>query len=134
MLFFCIVLLFIKIFLCFMQAFIIASTSTSEEMLQWYREHVVWTDEKLKLKLLKKGILTRIYAPMVIIQELREAGVFTSVVTSAHMSFSNKSSISRESSSSHATVRKVLEFDDTDDLVGESKVDSAVLPQSPPSV
>lgn len=113
-----------------MQAFIIASTSTSEEMLQWYREHVVWTDEKLKLKLLKKGILTRIYAPMVIIQELREAGVFTSVVTSAHMSFSNKSSISRESSSSHATVRKVLEFDDTDDLVGESEVDSAVPPPS----
>ncbi|CAN7062914.1 unnamed protein product [Brassica rapa subsp. trilocularis] len=124
---------------CFMlefdrSAFIIASTSTSEEMLQWYREHVVWTDEKLKLKLLKEGILTRIYAPMVIIQELREAGVFTSVVTSAHMSFSNKSSITRESSSSQATVRKVLEFDDTDDLVCESKVDSAVPPQSPPSV
>ncbi|KAF3559697.1 hypothetical protein F2Q69_00017818 [Brassica cretica] len=49
------------------------------------------------------------------------------------MSFSNNSSITRESSSSHATVRKVLEFDDTDDLVGESKVDSAVPPQSPPS-
>ncbi|KAF8088362.1 hypothetical protein N665_0544s0012 [Sinapis alba] len=120
---------------CFMldfdrSAFIIASTSTSEEMLQWYREHVVWTDEKLKLKLLKKGILTRIYAPMVIIQELREAGVFTSVVTSAHMSFSNNSSITRESSSK-ATVRKVLEFDD---LVGESKAESALPPQSPPSV
>ncbi|CAF2299077.1 unnamed protein product [Brassica rapa] len=124
---------------CFMlefdrSAFIIASTSTSAEMLQWYREHVVWTDEKLKLKLLKEGILTRIYAPMVIIQELREAGLFTSVVTSAHMSFSNNSSITRESSSSQATVRKVLEFDDTDDIVGESKVDSAVPPQSPPSV
>ncbi|XP_018479973.2 glycosyltransferase-like At2g41451 [Raphanus sativus] len=126
---------------CFMlqfdrSAFIIASTSTSEEMLQWYREHVVWTDEKIKLKLLKKGILTRIYAPMVIIQELREAGVFTSVVNSAHMSFSNNSSITRESSSSQATVRKVLEFDiDTDDLVGESKAElAAVPPQSPPSV
>ncbi|KAG5402352.1 hypothetical protein IGI04_016959 [Brassica rapa subsp. trilocularis] len=42
--------------------------------------------------------------------------------------------ITRESSSSQATVRKVLEFDDTDDLVCESKVDSAVPPQSPPSV
>ncbi|KAJ0259390.1 hypothetical protein HA466_0057510 [Hirschfeldia incana] len=118
-------------------AFIIASTSTSEEMLQWYREHVVWTDEKIKLKLLKKGILTRIYAPMVIIQELREAGVFSSVVTSAHMSFSNKSSIlTRESSSSQATVRKVLEFyDETDDLIGEYKAESVALPpQSPPSV
>lgn len=30
-----------------------------------YREHVVWTDDTLKLKLLRKGILTRIYAPMV---------------------------------------------------------------------
>ncbi|EFH56190.1 predicted protein [Arabidopsis lyrata subsp. lyrata] len=55
---------------CFMlefdrAAFIIASTSTSEEMLQWYREKVVWTDENLILKLLRKGILTRIYAPMV---------------------------------------------------------------------
>ncbi|CAH8385398.1 unnamed protein product [Eruca vesicaria subsp. sativa] len=123
---------------CFMlefdrDAFIIASTSTSEEMLQWYREHVVWTDEKLKLKLLKKGILTRIYAPMVIIQELREAGVFSSVVTSAHMSFSNNSSnIARKSSSSfQATVRKVLEFDD---LVDESKAESALPPQYPPSV
>ncbi|KAJ4904043.1 Glycosyltransferase-like [Raphanus sativus] len=72
----------------------------------------------------------------VIIQELREAGVFTSVVNSAHMSFSNNSSITRESSSSQATVRKVLEFDiDTDDLVGESKAElAAVPPQSPPSV
>lgn len=49
----------------YLQAFIIASTSTSEEMLQWYRERVVWTDENLILKLLRKGILTRIYAPMV---------------------------------------------------------------------
>lgn len=81
----------------------------------------------------KKGYY---YHSQVIIQELREAGVFTSVVNSAHMSFSNNSSITRESSSSQATVRKVLEFDiDTDDLVGESKAElAAVPPQSPPSV
>lgn len=30
-----------------------------------YREHVVWGDKDLRLKLLRKGILTRIYAPMV---------------------------------------------------------------------
>ncbi|OAP11033.1 hypothetical protein AXX17_AT2G38690 [Arabidopsis thaliana] len=88
---------------CFMldfdrAAFIIASTSTSEEMLQWYRERVVWTDDNLILKLLRKGILTRIYAPMVIIQELREAGVFSSVVTSAHMSLSKNRSNSSTSS------------------------------------
>ncbi|VVB03014.1 unnamed protein product [Arabis nemorensis] len=121
---------------CFMlefdrAAFIIASSSTSEEMLQWYREKVVWTDEKLKLKLLRRGVLTRIYEPMVIIQALREAGVFTSVVTSAHMSTSmnrnnnnsSNSSITREST--QATTRKMLEFN----LDDESQ---AVPPQSPP--
>ncbi|ESQ44351.1 hypothetical protein EUTSA_v10006445mg [Eutrema salsugineum] len=125
---------------CFMlefdrAAFIIASTASSEEMLQWYREHVVWTDEKLKLKLLRKGILTRIYAPMVIIQELREAGVFSSVVTSAHMSLSkdgnnSSSTLSSTRESSQATGRRrVLEAHL--DLDNESQA-SAIPPQSPP--
>lgn len=30
-----------------------------------YHEHIVWDDKDIKLKLLRKGILTRIYAPMV---------------------------------------------------------------------
>lgn len=30
-----------------------------------YRQHVVWTDKELNLKLMRKGLLTRIYAPMV---------------------------------------------------------------------
>ncbi|KAL9832671.1 Glycosyltransferase-like protein [Arabidopsis thaliana] len=127
---------------CFMlefdrAAFIIASTASSEEMLQWYREHVVWTDEKLKLKLLRKGILTRIYAPMVIIQELREAGVFSSVVIAAHKSPSKNSStadstsgITRESSQ-ETGKRRVLEFHL--DVDGESQA-SAVPPQSPPGL
>ncbi|XP_010557838.1 PREDICTED: glycosyltransferase-like KOBITO 1 [Tarenaya hassleriana] len=73
---------------CFMlefdrSAFIIASTATGEEMLNWYRAHVVWGDKEMKLKLLRKGILTRIYAPMVIIQALKESGVFNSVISSA---------------------------------------------------
>ncbi|KAK5804058.1 hypothetical protein PVK06_031707 [Gossypium arboreum] len=29
-----------------------------------YREHVVWGDKDLRLKLLRKGILTRKYTPM----------------------------------------------------------------------
>ncbi|KAJ0246766.1 Glycosyltransferase-like [Hirschfeldia incana] len=124
---------------CFMlefdrAAFIIASTASSEEMLQWYREHVVWTDQTLKLKLLRKGILTRIYAPMVIIQELREAGVFSSVVNSAHMSLNNSSSvsISRESSQQVTTgMRRVLEAHI--DLDTESQA-SAIPPQSPPGL
>jgi hypothetical protein len=30
-----------------------------------YNERVVWTDKQLNLKLLRKGVLTRIYTPMV---------------------------------------------------------------------
>jgi hypothetical protein len=55
---------------CFMldfdrAAFIIASTASEEEMLRWYNERVVWNDKQLNLKLLRKGVLTRIYTPMV---------------------------------------------------------------------
>ncbi|KAL6495739.1 Glycosyltransferase-like KOBITO 1 [Orobanche gracilis] len=91
---------------CFMlefdrSAFIIASTATEEEMLTWYRERVVWADQTLNLKLLRKGILTRIYAPMTIIQGLRESGIFASVIASAQGSLSKgKSSASTESSNS----------------------------------
>ncbi|CAH9062619.1 unnamed protein product [Cuscuta europaea] len=73
---------------CFMldfdrDAFIIASTATEEEMLQWYNEHVVWNDGELKQKLLKNGMLVRIHTPMVIIQNMRESGVFSSVISKA---------------------------------------------------
>ncbi|KAL6963342.1 hypothetical protein U1Q18_047225 [Sarracenia purpurea var. burkii] len=66
-----------------LQAFIIASTATEEEMLHWYRERIVWNDKALNSKLLKKGILTRIYTPMVIVQGLRGSGIFTSVIADA---------------------------------------------------
>ncbi|XP_010505925.2 PREDICTED: glycosyltransferase-like At2g41451 [Camelina sativa] len=117
---------------CFMlefdrAAFIIASTSTSEEMLQWYRERVVWTDENMILKLLRKGILTRIYTPMVIIQELKEAGVFSSVVTSAH----NSSTSGITKKSPQANTRRLLEFDLDG---GDSQAASAIPPQSSPSL
>ncbi|XP_009116427.1 glycosyltransferase-like At3g57200 [Brassica rapa] len=122
---------------CFMlefdrAAFIIASTASSEEMLQWYREHVVWTDDTLKLKLLRKGILTRIYAPMVIIQELREAGVFSSVVTSAHMSLNNSSTVSISRESSQMTGRRRV-LESHLDIDSESQA-SAIPPQSPPGL
>ncbi|KAG8363672.1 hypothetical protein BUALT_Bualt19G0046800 [Buddleja alternifolia] len=95
---------------CFMldfdrAAFIIASTATEEEMLNWYREHVVWTDRTLNLKLLRKGILTRIYAPMTIIQSLRESGAFLSVIASARESLpGGKFLATSESSNSTAAV------------------------------
>ncbi|XP_052171128.1 glycosyltransferase-like KOBITO 1 [Diospyros lotus] len=139
---------------CFMlefdrAAFIIASTATEEEMLAWYREHVVWTDKAVNTKLLRKGILTRIYAPMAIIQGLRESGVFSSVISSAPTSLSKdkflasieSSNSSRaaasqslpsrkmgRSSESHATARKVLETAAT--VLHEV----AVPPLSPPGM
>ncbi|GFP92430.1 glycosyltransferase-like kobito 1 [Phtheirospermum japonicum] len=139
---------------CFMlefdrAAFIIASTATEDEMLTWYRERVVWTDKTLNLKLLRKGILTRIYAPMTIVQGLRESGVFASVITSAQGSISkDKFLASIESSNStraaesvsltsrkmgrnsesRSTARKTLEADTHNDILHEL----AVPPLSPP--
>ncbi|PWZ52482.1 Glycosyltransferase-like KOBITO 1 [Zea mays] len=42
-------------------AFIIASTTTEEEMRNWYQELVAWTDRDTNLKLLRKDVLTHIY-------------------------------------------------------------------------
>ncbi|XWS07573.1 hypothetical protein CRYUN_Cryun41cG0000500 [Craigia yunnanensis] len=137
---------------CFMlefdrSAFIIASTATEEEMLNWYREHVVWGKKDLRLKLLRKGILTRIYAPMAIIQGLRESGVFSSVVATAPTTLSrDKFLASVDSSNSsravpymafasrkigrsreqRASARKVLEIE------ASAAHEAAVPPLSPP--
>ncbi|KAM5558617.1 glycosyltransferase-like [Rosa sericea] len=131
-------------------AFIIASTATQDEMLSWYRERIVWTDKALNLKLLRKGILTRIYAPMIIIQGLRESGVFSSVIASAVKVTLSKdqfllsvesSNSSRETTygaitsrkigktfDSQATARKFLEFR------ANTSHPLAVAPLSPPGL
>ncbi|KAK8483046.1 hypothetical protein V6N12_044912 [Hibiscus sabdariffa] len=134
---------------CFMlefdrSAFIIASTATEEEMLHWYRDHVVWNNEALNLKLLKWGVFTRIYSPMAIIQGLRESGVFSSVVQSAQAILSQDKSSSVENSNSssnrpgtdssrkiggeesQATIRRILEMNDN------FSGDSAIPPLPPP--
>ncbi|KAK9005789.1 hypothetical protein V6N11_043209 [Hibiscus sabdariffa] len=132
---------------CFMlefdrSAFIIASTATEEEMRRWYRDHVVWNNKALNLKLLKWGVFTRIYSPMAIIQGLRESGVFSSVVQSARVILSQDKSSSVESSNSssnkpgtvssrtgeesQATVRRILEIND------KFSGDSAIPPLPPP--
>ncbi|KAK6227706.1 hypothetical protein QQP08_004319 [Theobroma cacao] len=139
---------------CFMlefdrAAFIIASTATEEEMLNWYREHVVWGEKDLRLKLLRKGILTRIYAPMAIIQGLRESGVFSSIIATAPTTLSrDKFLASVDSSNSsravpsvsfasrkigrsrehQASARKVLEIEASADH------EAAVPPLSSPSM
>ncbi|GLT71016.1 hypothetical protein SLA2020_430610 [Shorea laevis] len=93
---------------CFMlefdrSAFIIASTATEEEMLRWYRERIVWTDKELNVKLLRKGILTRIYAPTVIIQGLRESGIFSSVIISAMQTSESKDNFLKSIESSNSS-------------------------------
>ncbi|KAA0034054.1 glycosyltransferase-like KOBITO 1 [Cucumis melo var. makuwa] len=139
---------------CFMlefdrAAFIVASTATQEEMRNWYQEHVVWGDKDIKIKLLKKGILTRINAPMVIIQGLRESGIFDSVIASASATQSKDkflSSITSSNSSKavasqslpsrrlgrsknyQATARKALKID------ANKWHEYAVPPQSPPGI
>ncbi|GAB4851682.1 hypothetical protein Ancab_031086 [Ancistrocladus abbreviatus] len=137
---------------CFMlefdrAAFIIASTATEEEMLHWYQEHVVWMNKDLKLKLLRKGILTRIYTPMVIIQGLKESGVFSSVIASGQEAVSkgNSSSIENKSAGEvnrgkissrkiggsqefHATARRILDIEELESHT------PAVPPLSPPTL
>ncbi|XP_035839409.1 glycosyltransferase-like KOBITO 1 [Helianthus annuus] len=49
-------------------------------MLSWYREHVVWTDKALNMKLMRKGILTRIHAPMVSSSSVKNSLKFTILV------------------------------------------------------
>nr|ACF85181.1 unknown [Zea mays] len=139
---------------CFMldfdrAAFIIASTASEEEMLRWYNERVVWTDKQLNLKLLRKGVLTRIYTPMTIVQSLRESGVFTSAITAGQPAVNAKLSPKEtnaqsqnvtapgnmtrvvRSTDSKASGRKILQ---AVDLAFSDTNVTAVPPLSPPSL
>ncbi|KAF8728244.1 hypothetical protein HU200_018836 [Digitaria exilis] len=140
---------------CFMldfdrAAFIIASTASEEEMLRWYNERVVWNDKQLNLKLLRKGVLTRIYTPMAIVQGLRESGVFTSVIASGQPSVNEKllrmktdaqgQNVTKpgnlptkqiRSSDSTASARKILQ---AAELAFRDRDVTAVPPLSPPGL
>ncbi|KAL6906298.1 hypothetical protein ACP4OV_003899 [Aristida adscensionis] len=140
---------------CFMldfdrQAFIIASTASEEEMLRWYNERVVWNDKQLNLKLLRKGVLTRIYAPMAIVQGLRESGVFTSAIAAGQTAVNDKLSLKKKiivqsknvtrpgnvsikliSANSGVSARKMLQI--VEPSVQTTDV-AAVPPLSPPSL
>lgn len=101
---------------CFMlefdrAAFIIASTATEEEMRSWYKDRVVWSDKELNLKLMRKGLFTRIYAPMVIIQGLRESGVFSNALAAAGKSSHHQpsASVSHPPQKSNSTSQSVLQ-------------------------
>ncbi|MCL7038887.1 hypothetical protein MKW94_021207 [Papaver nudicaule] len=145
---------------CFMlefdrAAFIIASTATEEEMRRWYHEHIVWSDKALNMKLMRKGILTRIYAPMAIIQGLRESGAFRSVIETSlskeslllssnktrnssgnHVASSESTLSSRKMGKitvSQATVRKVLQIASNDTFASYYAA-GAIPPLSPPGL
>ncbi|XP_050883267.1 glycosyltransferase-like KOBITO 1 isoform X2 [Lathyrus oleraceus] len=114
---------------CFMldfdrAAFIIASTATEEEMLQWYREHIVWTDKALTMKLIRKGILSRIYAPMVIMQSLRESGVFSSVIAKAAQTTTSKDKFLKSVESSNSTRN------DRSEMISSRKIDAGGVSQT----
>ncbi|CAH2054510.1 unnamed protein product [Thlaspi arvense] len=105
-----------------------------------YREHVVWGDKEVKMKLLRKGILTRIYSPMVVIQALKESGVFSSVVSSASTNLSKKKFLAsmHKSNSSRSTASGSLPSKESESqgisarhLLG---IESAVPPLSPPGM
>jgi hypothetical protein len=119
-------------------AFIIASTATEEEMRHWYRDRIVWTDKDLNLKLMRKGLLTRIYAPMVIVQGLKEAGVFSNALASGHAvlekSISKEQFLSSMSNTSitNSSVAQTVENKDGDknqaklmEKVGEGETQAA---------
>uniref|UniRef100_A0A0D9UYP4 Glycosyltransferase family 92 protein n=1 Tax=Leersia perrieri TaxID=77586 RepID=A0A0D9UYP4_9ORYZ len=93
-------------------AFIIASTATEEEMRNWFREHVLWNDKDTNLKLLRKGVMTRIYAPMATHKEKQ-----------SNMGLPNITQSSGDPLK--ATVRKILEMVDAQE--------EAMPPLSPPS-
>ncbi|URE38425.1 hypothetical protein MUK42_17024 [Musa troglodytarum] len=123
----------------------------TKEDVKRYNEHVVWTDKRLNLKLLRKGILTRIYAPMAIVQALRESGVLSSAIAAAQVpseeklnspnqNLQNKTSALPDLSvgaskkartrgsenTSQATARKIMEV--------AGGTESAVPPLSPPGL
>uniref|UniRef100_A0A0D9XMZ8 Glycosyltransferase family 92 protein n=1 Tax=Leersia perrieri TaxID=77586 RepID=A0A0D9XMZ8_9ORYZ len=139
---------------CFMldfdrAAFIIASTASEEEMLRWYNERVVWNDKQLNLKLLRKGVLTRIYTPMAIVQGLRESGVFTSSIAASQSLVNDKVSLKENNAlnrngtkiekvsrkfitvNSQASARKILQAVEP---TGRDSNVYAVPPLSPPSL
>ncbi|KAG8095578.1 hypothetical protein GUJ93_ZPchr0012g22230 [Zizania palustris] len=70
-----------------------AGPTSSTRPPQRYNERVVWNDKQLNVKLLRKGVLTRIYTPMAIVQGLRESGVFTSYIAAAQSLVNDKVSL-----------------------------------------
>ncbi|XP_011075612.1 glycosyltransferase-like KOBITO 1 [Sesamum indicum] len=114
---------------CFMldfdrYAFMIASTGTEEQMLKWYREHVVWTDRGVNLKLLSEGVFTRIHTPMVIIQSLKESGVFSSAIASAQESAISDDKLLTSSGTGSAKRSGGVE----NEIVSESTMNYTITP------
>lgn len=50
---------------CRVQAFLAASLKTDEELFQWFKERLVWSDPDVVDGLVKNGLFIRAYAPQV---------------------------------------------------------------------
>ncbi|KAK8570779.1 hypothetical protein V6N13_103183 [Hibiscus sabdariffa] len=112
-------------------AFIIASTATEEEMLHWYREHVVWTDKELTSKLLRKGILTRIYAPMATQTTVSKDKSLSSVESSNSSRLDEPGIVSSRQigvKESTVTAGRIMQ------MTGNFSYGSAIPPVSPPAL
>ena len=47
------------------QAFMAASLKSDEELVDWFRQRLVWDDPAVVVDLLKRGLFSRIYTPQV---------------------------------------------------------------------
>eukprot|EP00243_Klebsormidium_subtile_P005606 TRINITY_DN2263_c0_g3_i1.p1 TRINITY_DN2263_c0_g3~~TRINITY_DN2263_c0_g3_i1.p1 ORF type:complete len:360 (+),score=105.57 TRINITY_DN2263_c0_g3_i1:86-1081(+) len=63
-------------------AFIIASTASEEDILQFYRDHVVWSREEID-SLVSKGLFGRLYTPQVIIRGIQASGILQRTIAAA---------------------------------------------------
>ena len=73
------------------QAFMAASLKSDEELVDWFRQRLVWDDPAIVQDLLKRGLFSRIYTPQVIADASRRyskiAGSMKQGTENLHISF-----------------------------------------------
>lgn len=54
-------------------AFLEASLKPDDKLMDFFKERLVWEDNEIKVKLVKKGLFSRLYEPQLMIRGLRQA-------------------------------------------------------------
>ena len=54
-------------------AFLEASLKNDDQLLEWFKERLVWEDQGVVVDLIKKGLFSRLYEPQILIRGLKEA-------------------------------------------------------------